>query len=103
MIRVEFKYDGGGIGKGGAVTLYVNDKKTGEGRVEKTVPARFSADETFDVGMDTGSPVSADYSAPNKFTGTLKKVNIRLDESPLSAADEESVPAMHQAAIMSAQ
>jgi hypothetical protein len=102
-IRVDFKYDGGGAGKGGTVTLFVNDKKVGEGRVEKTVPARFSADETFDVGMDTGSPVSADYAAPNKFTGTLKKVNIRLDESPLSAADEESVRAMHQAAIMAAQ
>jgi hypothetical protein len=102
-IRVDFKYDGGGIGKGGTVTLSVNDKKAGEGRVEKTVPARFSADETFDVGLDTGSPVSADYAPPNKFTGTLKKVNVRLDTSPLSPADEESVRTLNQAAIMSAQ
>ncbi len=102
-IRVDFKYDGGGIGKGGMVSLFVNDKKVGEGRVEKTVPARFSADETFDVGMDTGSPVSADYAPPSKFTGTLKKVDIRLETSPLSPADEESVRALHQAAIMSAQ
>jgi arylsulfatase A-like enzyme len=77
-IRVDFKYDGGGIAKGGWVTLFVNDKKVGEGRVEKTVAGRFSADETFDVGMDTGSPVSEDYKSPNPYTGTLRKVQIKL-------------------------
>jgi arylsulfatase len=74
---VEFVSDGG-VGKGGKVELYVNDKKVAEGRVEKTVPGRFSADETFDIGMDTGSPVSADYKSPNEFTGKLKKVTIDL-------------------------
>ena len=77
-IRVEFLYDGGGVGKGGNVQLYVNDQKVGQGRVDKTVPGRFSADETFDIGMDTGSPVSADYVSPNAFTGTIKKVVIDL-------------------------
>jgi hypothetical protein len=67
-IRVDFKYDGGGAAKGGTVTLFVNDRKVGEGRVEKTVLARYSADETFDIGMDTGSPVSEDYASPNPFT-----------------------------------
>jgi len=80
-IRVEFVSDGG-VGKGGKVELYVNDKKVGEGRVDKTVPGRFSADETFDIGMDTGTPVSADYKSPNAFTGKLKKVTIDL--MPLS-------------------
>jgi len=51
-IRVEFVSDGG-IGRGGKVELCVNDKKVGEGRVDKTVPGRFSADETVDIGMDT--------------------------------------------------
>jgi arylsulfatase len=78
-IRVEFKYDGGGVGKGGTVTLFVNDQKVGEGRVEKTVLGRYSADETFDVGMDTGSPVSESYKSPNPYTGTLRKVEFRLE------------------------
>jgi hypothetical protein len=76
-IRVVFLSEGG-IGKGGAVELYVNDKKVGAGRVEKTVPGRFSADETFDIGMDTGSPVSADYKSPNTFAGKIGKVTFDL-------------------------
>ena len=47
-IRVEFKYDGGGPAKGGNVTMCLNDKKVAEGRVERTIFGRFSADETFD-------------------------------------------------------
>jgi hypothetical protein len=70
VIKVDFKYDGGGIAKGGLVTLYLNDKKVGEGRVENTEPAgRFSANETFDTGMDSGSPVSADYQSPLPLSG----------------------------------
>jgi len=46
--------------------------------VDKTVPGRFSADETFDIGMDTGSPVSADYKSPNAFTGKIRKVTFDL-------------------------
>ena len=77
-IRAEFKYDGGGLGKGGLITLFVNDKKVGEGRVEKTILGRYSADETFDIGMDTGSPVSDGYKSPNPYTGALRKVEIHL-------------------------
>jgi len=101
-IRVEFEYDGGGVGKGGAVSLFVNDRKVGEGRVEKTVPARYSADETFDVGMDTGSPVSADYTSPNRFTGKLKKVDIALGASSLSEEDANKLRAMESAAAVAA-
>ena len=53
---MEFAYDGGGLGKGGDVTLYVDGDKVGEGRVEATVPMVFSADETTDVGRDTATP-----------------------------------------------
>jgi len=98
-VRAEFKYDGGGVGKGGTVTLFVNDKKVAEGRIEKTILGRFSADETFDTGLDTGSPVSNDYEAPNRFTGTLEKVTIDLAPSNLGAADQEKVnTSEHQAA-----
>ncbi len=101
-IRVDFKYDGGGAGKGGVASLFVNDKKAGEARIEKTVPARYSADETFDIGMDTGSPVSADYASPNRFTGTLKKVDISLGASGLSGDDQKKVRDMEVAAAAAA-
>ena len=80
QVRMEFGYDGGGLGKGGTVSLYVDGAKCGEGRVEGTVPMVFSADETCDVGMDTASPVSDDYtSAESRFTGTVEWVQIDLD------------------------
>ncbi len=56
QVRMEFKYDGGGLAKGGNVSLFVDGKKDGEGRVDMTVPMVFSADETCDVGKETGSP-----------------------------------------------
>ncbi len=61
QVRMEFTYDGGGLGKGGDVALFVDGKQVGEGRVEGTVPMAFSADETTDVGSDTATPVSDDY------------------------------------------
>ena len=71
MIRVEFKYDGGGLSKGGNVAMFLNEKKVADGRVEKTIFGRLSADETFDTGLDTGSPVSDLYASPFKFTARL--------------------------------
>jgi Arylsulfatase A and related enzymes len=82
QVRMEFGYDGGGLGKGGTVSLYVDGAKCGEGRVEGTVPLVFSADETCDVGSDTASPVSDDYtSAGSRFTGTVEWVQIDLTEA----------------------
>jgi hypothetical protein len=89
VIRVDFKYDGG-IGKGGTATLFINDKKVGEGRIEKTCPSRFGP-ETFDLGMDNGSPVSENYRAPFAYAGTIKKVEIHIAPSALSARDQEKV------------
>ena len=97
-VRVAFAYDGGGIGKGGTVTLLVNDAVVATGRVDKTEPARFSADETFDVGRDTGSPVSADYRSPFPFGGTIKKVEINLEPEPLTPAEQQEVQRLHAAA-----
>jgi arylsulfatase len=79
-VRMKFKYDGL-VGKGGLVTLFINDKKVGEGRVEKTIVGKYSFDETFDIGMDTASPViiSDDYKSSNPYTGTLRKLLIHLE------------------------
>jgi hypothetical protein len=65
------------VGKGGTGTLTVNDQKVAEGRIEKTVPVHFSNDDTFDMGEDWGTPISAAYQTPFRFTGTLKKVTLQ--------------------------
>ena len=81
QVRMEFKYDGGGIAKGGGVTLYVDGKSVGQGRIEQTVPMAFSADETCDVGKETGSPVSPDYGPTgNEFSGEVNWVQIDLEK-----------------------
>jgi arylsulfatase A-like enzyme len=82
QVRMEFNYDGGGLGKGGSVSLYVDGTKTGEGRVEGTVPMLFSGDETCDVASDTASPVSDDYTSEgSRFNGTVEWVQIDIDEA----------------------
>ncbi len=60
QVRMEFAYDGGGLAKGGTVTLYIDGKSVGMGRVEQTAPMVFSADETSDVGLKRGSPMTPD-------------------------------------------
>jgi arylsulfatase len=82
QVRMEFAYDGGGLAKGATVSLYIDGEKTGEGRVEGTVPMAFSADETCDVGSDTASPVSDDYTAESsRFNGTIDWVQIDVAEA----------------------
>jgi len=76
----DFKYDGGGIGKGGSGTISVDGKQVAQGRIERTVPVRFSFDETFDVGEDTGTPVSENYDVPFKFTGQIEKLVVDLGQ-----------------------
>jgi arylsulfatase A-like enzyme len=79
QVRMEFAYDGGGLAKGGTVTLFVDGAENGSGRVEATVPMAFSGDETADVGRDTASPVSDDYMGESSvFTGTVNWVQIDL-------------------------
>ncbi len=58
QVRMEFAYDGGGLAKGGAVTLYYDGKQVGAGRVGATQAMVFSADETTDIGYESGTPVS---------------------------------------------
>jgi arylsulfatase A-like enzyme len=80
QVRMEFTYDGGGLGKGGTATLFVDGKKVGEGRVDQTEPFVFSADETCDVGNEFGSPVTNDYPAEKKFSGEVNWVEIDVDK-----------------------
>jgi arylsulfatase len=81
QVRMEFAYDGGGLAKGGTVTLYQDGAAVGSGRVEITIPMGFSADEACDVGRDTGSPASPDYGPTgNEFTGTIDWVQIDIGE-----------------------
>jgi arylsulfatase A-like enzyme len=86
QVRMEFTYDGGGLGKGGTAALYVDGKKVGEGKVAATAAMIFSADDGCDVGVDTGSPVSPDYgSRGNEFSGHIKGVQLAIAEDAKSA------------------
>jgi arylsulfatase len=76
QIRAEFAYDGGGLAKGGTVSLYYDGAQVGQGRVDMTQPLVFSADETTDLGDDYGTPVSADYRAQSRFNGGIDLVQI---------------------------
>jgi arylsulfatase len=85
QVRMEFSYDGGGLGKGGTAALFVDGKKVGEGKVAATAAIVFSADDGCDVGVDTGSPVSPDYGATgNEFTGVIKGVQLAIAEDAVS-------------------
>ena len=82
QVRMEFAYDGGGLGKGGTVSLYVDGGKVGEGRVQASEPMLFSGDETTDVGNDSATPVSDDYGpAGSAFTGRVRWVQIDLGDA----------------------
>jgi hypothetical protein len=83
--------NGGGIGKGGTVRLWTDRKRVAEGRVDRTVLVRFSLDETFDIGADTGTPVVEDYAdkMPFAYQGALYKVFIVLQHEKLDENDKQ--------------
>jgi hypothetical protein len=82
QLRMEFAYDGGGLAKGGTVTLYLDGDNVGEGRVDATVPMIFSADGPCDIGSDTASPVTTDYNRETShFTGRIDWVQIDIDDA----------------------
>jgi arylsulfatase len=92
-IKFDFKYDGPGMGKSGAGTLSVDGKQVAQGKIERTIPTRFSLDETMDIGEDTGTPIVEEYvnRMPFKFTGDLKQVVIELGKSGLTASDAKTL------------
>jgi hypothetical protein len=82
-VVLDFKYDGGGAGKGGLATISVNGKTVAEGRIEKTQPLIFSADETADVGLDNQTPVVEGIGIgrdETRFTGEIDKIVIKVAE-----------------------
>lgn len=79
-------YDGGGL-KGGTGTIFVNDQKVGEGRIEHTQPAIFSADETADVGIDLGTPVVETIGRRrSRSSPVILKVTIEVHAVPPTTA-----------------
>ncbi len=92
QVRAEFAYDGGGLAKGGTVTLYYDGRAVGNGRVDLTQPMIFSADDTTDIGDDFGMPVSADYGASSRFNGRIDVVEIAVgDDDQSHLIDPEDV------------
>jgi arylsulfatase len=85
QVRMEFAYAGGGMGKGGKVTLYTDGNKVGEGDIGATLALVFSADDGLDVGEDSGAPVSPDYgSIGNAFTGEIRGIQLAINEAAQS-------------------
>ncbi len=83
QVRMEFAYAGGGLGKGGNVTLFVNGKRAGEGNIPMTQAMIFSADDGCDVGEDSGAAVSPDYGpVGNGFNGSIKGVQLSISDDP---------------------
>lgn len=78
VLAMNFTYDGGGRGKGGGVSLQVDGAEVARGRIDRTLPTLYSISDTFDVGEDTGSPVTDDYASPFKFSGQLKELTVEL-------------------------
>ena len=100
-VRMEFAYDGGGLGKGGSITLYYDGEAVGSGRVDQTEPMAFSADEACDVGSDTGSPTSTDYGFHgNRFSGSIDRVVIDIGQDGhdhlVTAADKLNIAMSRQ-------
>jgi arylsulfatase len=98
-IRMNFDYDGGGIGKGGMATILVNGEQVASGRIEHTQAMIFSADETAGVGVDDATPVTTDYKQhDNAFTGKILKVTV--DVKPIGAAVKAEAEAEHHIAVV---
>ena len=85
-LTLDFKYDGGGMGKGGTLTLLANGKRIGQGRVEKTAGAKYSLYEGQDIGEDSGSPVDFSYTPPFRFSGKLERVTVELKAEPATSS-----------------
>lgn len=77
-VVLNFDYAGGGAGKAAKVTILVDDKKVATGDITRTIPSRFSSDETLDVGEDFGTPVDRSYEVPFMFSGKINSVTVKL-------------------------
>ena len=95
---VDFQYDGGGMGKGGLLTMYANGTAVAEGRLEETIPIQFSLGEGLDIGMDVGSAVDFTYTLPFAFTGRIEQVTIDL-EAPVTGAKQKAAAASEKVPV----
>jgi len=89
-IVFDFKYNGPGPGKGGTGVLSVDGKELARKTIEHTIPLMMTADETFDVGVDTRTPVDDSYKIPFRFNGTISKLTFKLGPEQLTAEDKEN-------------
>jgi len=105
VVRFSFKYDEGGIGKGGTGTLFVDGNQVAQGAIPRTIAVRVSLDETFDIGEDTGTPVVEDYvdKMPFRFTGTLKRFVVILEPQKLTDEERKSLREAEAKARMAVQ
>ena len=94
-LRFEFAYDGGEPGAGGIGRISLDGTQIAEGRIARTHPFAFSADEGADVGEDLATPVTDEYQVPAKFPGTIKKITVEVQ--PIAVADR---PAVNNTAIV---
>jgi arylsulfatase len=100
IVRFEFIADTPKIGTGGLTRLFVNGKNVAQGRLDQTVPARFSAYACMDIGADNRKPVSHTYKSPFAFTGTINSVTFDLEPTPKSAAEKQEIEtAQHQVQV----
>jgi arylsulfatase len=99
----DFAYDSGGAGKGGKGTLLVDGQKVAEGRIERTQPGMFSADETADVGVDLGTPVveAIGAEAKSKFNGRIPKVTVAVSDMKAEDKKEEQKLRARAVAVLS--
>ena len=96
QVRMEFAYDGGGLGKGGTATLFIDGKRVGTGRVTATAPMIFSCDDGCDVGQDTGAPVSPDHgprgtAAPGRVRGVQLAIAEAAERATHMVSPEEAL------------
>ena len=108
-LEYDFKYDGlgfatlafnnvSGLGRGGAGTFKVDGNVVSTQTLEHTIPVMLPLDETFDIGADTGTPISdRDYQVPFKFTGKLEKLTITLERPKLTQDDIKKLEAAYRA------
>lgn len=95
-VTFDFRYDGGGAGKGGEAILSVDGVEVDRTRIENTVAGRFGID-TFGVGTNTGAPVSTNYKPPFAYTGMIDRIEIALGDPGLDPDEEAKLHARFNA------
>jgi len=90
-IVFDFKYAGPGPGKGGTGVLSIDGKRFASKTIPHTIPLLMSIDETFDIGIDTRTPVDDSYKVPFRFTGTIDKLTFELGREQITAEEREQI------------